>query len=120
MRECGLTTMEAARLMRLPKARVELFVVLEDDRHETESLRRNSIPTERLRAFIEAERVKDPELTYAELAHRLGMAEIDLLCQFGYLKPKKSNGATGKTVGIEMASRTVIKLGRAPHELEGC
>jgi hypothetical protein len=106
--------------MRLSSARVELFVALEEDRRDVRRYRRRSISTEQLRAFIDQELAKDCELTLAELAHRLSMTEIDLLRQFGYIKPKKSNGATGQRVSIATASRTVIALGRAPHELEGC
>jgi hypothetical protein len=118
--EHGHTILETARLMQLSRSRVELFVELEADRREVQRMRSNSIPTERLRAFIDSEFAKDSELTHAELARRLDMAEIDLLRQFGYLAPAKSNGAKGERVSINTASRVAIALGRAPHELEGC
>jgi hypothetical protein len=118
--ENGHSIADAARIMRVPYRRVELFVALERDRREVQRHRGDSIPTERLRAFIDAEFARDPGLTPAELAHRLGMAEIDLLRQFGYAAQKKSNGAKGERVGVATASRVVIALGRAPHELEGC
>jgi hypothetical protein len=82
--------------------------------------RRNSIPTERVRAFIDAEIAKDPERTHAELAHRMNMAEVDLLRHLGYMAQKKANGATGRRVSVDLASRAVLALGRAPYELEGC
>jgi hypothetical protein len=118
--EDGHSVAETARVMGLSRRRVELFVALEEDRRDVLRHRLDSIPTQRLRAFIAEEFARDPELTHAELAHRLGMAEIDMLRQFGYRKPKKSNGATGERVSINTASRAVIALGRAPHELEGC
>ena len=116
----GHTIREAAHLMRLSPTRVELFVVLERDRLDLLRHRRNSIPTERLRAFIDANLARDPDLTHAELAHHLNMAHVDFERQFGYAAQKACNGAKGKRVSIETATRAVLALGRAPHELEGC
>src|SRR6188472_3600313 len=84
VREDGRTVPEAAGLMRLPDRRVELFIALEEDRRDVLRHKVDRIPTERLRAFIDEEFARDPELTLAELAHRLSMAEIDMLRQFGY------------------------------------
>ena len=61
---------------------------------------------------------RDPELTRAELARRLGMREIDLDRQLGYQPDKR--GSRQRSIRIEAASRIVIALGLAPIELEGC
>ena len=71
-----------------------------------------------MRAFLERELERNPGLTRAELAHYLNMQQIDLDRQLGY-EPGK-NGRKQRHIGIPAASRLVIALGRAPHELDGC
>lgn len=102
----------------LPVRRVRVLVAHERDRRELELFRLDAIPTVRVRAFLRRELERDPELTRAELAHRLGIHQADLTRQLGY-EPTK-NGARQRRIGIPAASRLVIALGHAPHELEGC
>ena len=71
-----------------------------------------------MRAFVERELERDPGLTRAELAQFLGMRQIDLDRQLGY-EPGK-NGSMQRHIGVAAASRLMIALGRAPHELDGC
>ena len=71
-----------------------------------------------MRTFLEHEIERTPGLNRAEIAHYLDMKQIDLDRQLGY-EPGK-NGRRQRKVGIEAASRLVIALGRAPHELDGC
>jgi hypothetical protein len=104
--------------MRLTPEQVRLLVEQERDRQDLARYRLNVIPTERVRAFLEDEQKRDPRLTRAELAHYLDMKQIDLDRQLGY-EPGK-NGRRQRSVRVEAASRLVIALGRAPHELDGC
>ena len=104
--------------MHLTPARVRLLVAQERDRQDLERYRLNMISTERVRTFLEHEIERTPGLNRAEIAHYLDMKQIDLDRQLGY-EPGK-NGRRQRKVGIEAASRLVIALGRAPHELDGC
>ena len=114
----GLSHEEAAARMRLTPEQVRLLVAQERDRQDLARYRLNVIPTERVRAFLEREQKRDPRLTRAEVAHYLDMKQIDLDRQLGY-EPGK-NGRRQRSVRVEAASRLVIALGRAPHELDGC
>lgn len=114
----GLSHEDAAARMRLTPEQVRLLAAQERDRQDLARYRLNMIPTERVRAFLEREQKRDPRLTRAEVAHYLDMKQIDLERQLGY-EPGK-NGHRQRTVRVEAASRLVIALGRAPHELDGC
>jgi hypothetical protein len=116
----GCTIDEAAAVMHLPAAAVRVLVEHERDRLELAAYRINSIPTARLRAFLEGEMERDPSLTRAEVAHRMNMNQADFDHQLGYSAAKKANGAKQQRVGIPLASNLTLALGRAPHELEGC
>lgn len=104
--------------MGLTPERVRLLASQERDHQDLKQYKLDSIPTERARAFVEGELHRHPELTRAELAHYLDMRQIDLDRQLGYEAGK--NGRQQRRIGIAAASRLVIALGRAPHELDGC
>ena len=114
----GLSHEDAAARMRLTPEQVRLLVAQERDRQDLARYRLNMIPTERVRAFLEHELARTPGLNRAEVAHYLDMKQIDLDRQLGY-EPGK-NGRRQRNVRVEAASRLVIALGRAPHELDGC
>jgi hypothetical protein len=114
----GLSHEEAAARMRLTPEQVRLLVAQERDRQDLARYRLNMIPTERVRAFLEHELARTDGLSRAEIAHYLDMKQIDLDRQLGY-EPGK-NGRRQRNVRVEAASRLVIALGRAPHELDGC
>ena len=114
----GLSYEEAAARMRLTPEHVCLLVAQERDRQDLARYRLNMIPTERVRAFLEHELARTPGLSRAEIAHYLDMKQIDLDRQLGYESGK--NGRRQRNVRVEAASRLVIALGRAPHELDGC
>jgi hypothetical protein len=97
---------------------VHRLVEDERDRLELEKYRLDSIPVARARAFLERELARDPGLTRAEVAHRMGVRQADFDRAFGYAPAK--HGALQTRVGIATASRLVRALGRAPYELEGC
>lgn len=104
--------------MAVPAGRVALLVAQERDRRELKELECNRLATEDVRAFVDRELARHPEMTRAELAQGLNMRPIDLDRQLGY-KPGK-DGKIQQQVRLETASRVVIALGRAPHELDGC
>jgi hypothetical protein len=114
----SLSYQQAAERMHLTPGRVRLLVAQERDHRDLERYKLNQLPTERVRAFLERELEVNPGLTRAELAHYLNMQQIDLDRQLGY-EPGK-NGRKQRHIGIPAASRLVIALGRAPHELDGC
>jgi hypothetical protein len=114
----GLSHEEAAARMRLTPEQVRLLVAQERDRQDLARYRLNTIPTERVRAFLEHQLALTPWLSRAEVAHYLDMKQIDLDRHLGY-EPGK-NGRRQRNVRVEAASRLVIALGRAPHELDGC
>jgi hypothetical protein len=62
--------------------------------------------------------MRDPGLTRAEVAHRMGVRRADFDRAFGYAAAK--HGARQTSVGVSTASRLARALGRAPYELEGC
>jgi hypothetical protein len=106
--------------MGVPAARVRVLVAQERDRLELVDYRVDSIPTERARSFLKRELERDPTLTRAEIAHRMNMNQADLDRQLGYATPNRNNGARQRRIGIPLASKLILAVGRAPNELEGC
>jgi hypothetical protein len=104
--------------MRLTPAQVRLLVFRERDYQELKLFRLDLIPTERVRALIDRELERDPFLSRAELAVWMEMSQIELDRRVGYAADK--DGRRQRRIGIELASRIVIALGRAPVDLEGC
>jgi len=112
----GLTEDAAAQRMGVPVARLQQLLAQQRDRDELKALRQNWVETAAVRAFIE--QTLGPEVKRAELAHWLNMEQSDLDRQLGYAPGK--NGKVQQRLQISTASRVVIALGRAPHELDGC
>lgn len=114
----GLTEAEAAGRMGLTIAHARLLLAQEHDSRELKALRQNWVDTAAVRTLVDKELQRDPEVTRSEVAHWLNMRQIDFDRQLGY-RPGK-NGRVKRRIGIPAASRIVIALGRAPHELDGC
>ena len=116
--ERGLSYERAAARMRLTPAQVRLLVLRERDHQDLKRFRLDLIPTERVRALIDRELERDLFLSRAELAVWMDMPQIELDRRVGYAPGK--DGRRQRRIGIELASRIVIALGRAPIDLEGC
>ena len=97
---------------------VRLLVCRERDYQDLKRFRLDLIPTERVRALIDRELERDPFLSRAELAVWIDMSQIEFDRRVGYAPGK--DGRRQRRIGIELASRIVIALGRAPIDLEGC
>jgi plasmid maintenance system antidote protein VapI len=109
-----LSYRDAARRMKLPVERVRALVEQECDRQDLKRYKRDSIPTALVRALVDDELARRPGLCRAEIADWLGVTQADLDRQLG-------DGERGQQrIGIAVASRLAIALGRAPHELDGC
>jgi hypothetical protein len=93
------------------------LVAAEQDRRELRSLRRDSIPIQRTRSVIAEALARDPDLTIADLARWMEMAQADFERAF---LGKGRDGRPKRRVNVGNASRLMIALGRAPNELEGC
>lgn len=112
-----LTVEQVSERMGLANAAVRALIAEERDRRDLRRCKLDSIPTARVRAFLERELARDPELTRAEVAHWLNMRQADFDRQLGYTSAK---GRTQRRVGVPFASRLTLALGRAPRELDGC
>jgi hypothetical protein len=114
----GLSYELAAARMRLTPAQVRLLVFRERDHQDLQRFKLDLVPTERVRALIDRELECDPFLSRAELAVWMDMPQIELDRRVGYAPGK--DGRRQRRIGIELASRIVIALGRAPMDLDGC
>ena len=116
--ERGLSYELAAARMRLTVAQVRLLVLRERDHQDLQRFKLDLIPTERVRELIDRELERDPFLSRAELAVWMDMPQIELDRRVGYAPGR--DGRRQRRIGIELASRIVIALGRAPMDLDGC
>ena len=114
----GLSYERAAARMRLTPGQVRLLVFRERDHQQLKRFKLDLIPTERVRALIDRELERDPFLSRAELAVWMDMPQIEFDRRVGYAPGK--DGRRQRRIGIELASRIVIALGRAPIDLDGC
>jgi hypothetical protein len=115
--EQGESLDTAASVLGLSPERLEELVVAEQDRRELRSLRCDSIPVQRTEAVIGAALARDPDLTIADIARWMEMAQADFERAFlGRGRP----GRLKRRVNVASAGRLMIALGRAPNELEGC
>ena len=114
----GLSCEQAAARMRLTEARVGVLVARERDRLELKRYRKNFVAVASAREILDQELARNPELTLAEVSHWVGVSQINLERQLGYAPNK--NGQLQGRIGIAAASRLMLALGRAPHELDGC
>jgi plasmid maintenance system antidote protein VapI len=117
MNEHGETVESAARIMGLAPERVHALVEDESHRRELGSFQCDSIPVELTRSVIDQALARDPNLTIADMARWLEMAQADF--ERAYMGKSKTGGPK-RRVNVSSASRLMIALGRAPNELPGC
>ena len=103
--------------MGLAAERVHALVEEESHRRELGSLKCDSIPVELTRSAVEQALARDPNLTIADMARWLEMAQADFERAF---IGKSKTGRPKSRVNVSSASRLMIALGRAPNELPGC
>jgi Protein of unknown function (DUF742) len=117
----GRSVAEAAARLRLPPNRVRVLLGLAHDRREVRSYGGQRPLAADAQAIIAQQLERDPELTRAEIARRLRppMRLADFDRAFGYTAAKPG-GRPPQFVTVEMGSRLMIALGRAPRELDGC
>jgi hypothetical protein len=118
--EQQLTVEQAAAQMRLPVKRVRALLAEERDRRELQAYRISSIPVARVRAFLEHELNRDPSLSRAEIARRMGMHQTDFDRAFGFAPAKGRGGAPQTSVRVSTATRLARALGHAPVDIDGC
>ena len=120
MREDGVSLEQAAARMRLTVRQVQRFVALHDDWLELRSLRRNTTSAQAALAMLYTEQRRQPGLSRAEVARRMGKAQTDLDRMLGLASAKGSADPAKRRINIVTASALARALGRAPHELDGC
>jgi hypothetical protein len=115
--ERGRTIEQAAQILTLPVGRVRRLVEQEADRRTLRGLKCDSIPVALTRAVVDDVLDRDPHLTLADIARWLNMRQVDFERAFlGTSKP----GSAKRRVSVTSASKLMLALGRAPHELPGC
>lgn len=117
LNERGETLESAAQIMKLAPERVRALVEKEAARRELESFKCDSIPVHLTQAVIAQALARDPDLTIADIAGWLDMAQIDFERAF---LGKGRRAHPKQRVNVASASRLMIALGRAPNELPGC
>ena len=112
----GLEVEVVAARMGVTGGRVRVLVTQEDERRELQRYRGNQVPVERVRALVELELERNPELTRALLARSLQTSQINVDRQLGYLPGP--TGARQRRVSVRVASQVAIALGHAPYEID--
>jgi hypothetical protein len=124
----GLSVADTAAQMGLTAARVERLLEEEADRRTVVQFRQDKVDNAPLRQRFLERRRRDPALTSAELAHRLGTSPIQVERWLG-LRPTAAKvdrrgraypGRVLTTISVENAGRLARAMGYAPCELDGC
>ena len=117
MNEGEETVERVATIMGLTADRVSALVEEESHRRELGNLKCDSVPVELTRSMVEQALARDPDLTIADMARWLEMAQADFERAF---LGKGNTERPKRRVNVSSASRLMIALGRAPNELPGC
>lgn len=112
----GLEVEVVAGQMGVTAGRVRVLVAQENERRELQRYRGNQVPVERVRALVELELERNPELTRALLARSLQMSQINVDRQLGYTPGP--TGARQRRVSLRVAGKVAIALGHAPYEID--
>jgi hypothetical protein len=119
---------EIAREMRVPVARVERLLEADADRRCVAGFVGSEVSTELLRQLLVECRRREPGLTVAAVAWRMGTSQVQVERWLGLRATAPKTDRRGRTyparllerVGVEPAGRLARALGYAPCELEGC
>ena len=114
VRAQGLAVEQAAAQMKLTVAQTRRFVALHDDWLELESLKQNTVSAQAVLAVLYAEQRRDPGLTRAEIARRMGRTQSQLDRMLGLASAKRSADPARRRVNVASASALMRALGRAP------
>ena len=112
----GLEVEVVAGRMGVTEGRVRVLVAQENERLELQRYRANQVPVERVRALVELELARNPDLTRAHLARALQTSQINVDRQLGYTPGP--DGARQRRVSVQVAGRVAIALGHAPYEID--
>jgi hypothetical protein len=119
---------EAAREMRVSVARVERLLECDADRRCISEFAGSDVSTEVLRQLLVDRRRREPGLTIAALARRMGSSQVQVERWLGLRATAPKTDRRGRTyparllerVSVETAGRLARALGYAPCEVNGC
>jgi hypothetical protein len=114
--------------MRVSVARVERLLECHADRRYISEFAGSDVSTEVLRQLLVDRRRREPGLTIAALARRMGNSQVQVERWLGLGAPAPKTDGGGRTypprllerVGVETAGRLARALGYAPCEVDGC
>jgi hypothetical protein len=123
----GLTVEEIAARMRLTVPRVQRLLEEEVQWRDVQQYVCNSVPAVLLQDLIRCRQREDPALTKEEIAKRAGYSSREALLRAVGLEPTARRVRGGKvyppkletSVEVAVASKIVLALGFAPHEIPG-
>jgi hypothetical protein len=114
--------------MRVSVARVERLLEADADRRCVNEFVGSEVSTEVLRQLLGERRRREPGLTIAALARRMGSSQVQVERWLGLRATAAKTDRRGRSypprllerVGVETAGRFARALGYAPCEVEGC
>lgn len=123
----GLTVEQIAVRMRLTVPRVQRLLEEEVQWRDLQQYVCNSVPAVLLQDLIRRRQLEDPALTKEEIAKRAGYSSREALLRAVGLEPTARRVRAGKvyppkletSVEVAVASKIVLALGFAPHEIPG-
>src|SRR4051812_5470608 len=121
----GLSVGEAARRMRLSIACVERLLEADADRRRVGALVQDEVATALLRELLADRRRREPTLTMAELARRMGSSQAQVERWLGLRATAPKTDRRGRTypgrlrerVSVEVGGRLARAMGYAPCEV---